>query len=74
MTMFSWLRGRRRIAANERAASIAEAVQAPNRATIAANVAEIRAKRGQVILNSILEDVISTGVSPSSCGGRHDGN
>lgn len=74
VTMFGWP-SRARAASRQRTEAVAEQVSLPSKATIEANIAEIRAKRGQIVLNSILEDVISAGVSPlpQPEGGGRDG-
>lgn len=73
MIPIQWARRHSGTAGQQRIAQIEREVCARSKAGTEANIAELRAKRAQVTLNSILDDVIAASLGAVKAGGRQNG-
>lgn len=74
MVPIQWSRRQSETAGQARVALIERELCARSKAGTEANIAELRAKRAQVTLNSILDDVIAASLGAVKAGGRHNGD
>lgn len=73
MIPLPWSRRAASTAAQARVAQIERDACAKSKGAAEANIAELRAKRAQLNLNAILDDVIAASLTAAKEGGQDDG-